>query len=573
VFLLLGCSASGVTVAQTPTFTYQGRLTDASLPANGVYDFEFRLYDESSSQIGAALTREDVAVTNGVFTVSLDFGVVAFNGQPRLLEIAVRSGASSGSFNTLSPRQQISSSPYAIRTLSAAQAETAADSQSLGGVPASAYVKTDDPRLVPGPPIAGSPNYIQNGTNPQSAASFNISGNGTVAGNVSANTINAATQYNLNGNRVLGVVGTGNTIVGLRAAESISGQVINSSFFGNQAGLKTTIGIQNSFFGAQAARENTEGSGNSFFGTGSGAHNTTGTFNSFFGYLSGLNNETGSKNTFLGEEAGSGNISGGNNTFIGIGADGSRTDLVNATAIGAFATVDNSNSLVLGNGVNVGIGTSSPTDRLTIKTATSQYGLVHTDGTITMGTFVGGAGQGGYIGTRSNHPLQFFVNDGPASVTLDTSGRFRLNNLGSSGTLSLCINLSNQISFCSSSLRYKTNVARLNNGLDLIKLLQPITFDWKANGEHDLGLGAEDVARVAPLLVIHNEKGEVEGVKYDRIAVVMVNAVREQQQQIELQQNQLKELKELVALQQSQIKQLEKRVLRSQAHQRTADRR
>ena len=48
-----------------------------------------------------------------------------------------------------------------------------------------------------------------------------------------------------------------------------------------------------------------------------------------------------------------------------------------------------------------------------------------------------------------------------------------------------------------------------------------------------MGLGAEDVAQIDPLLVTYNAKGEVEGVKYDRIGVVLVNAVKEQQAQIE----------------------------------------
>ncbi len=54
----------------------------------------------------------------------------------------------------------------------------------------------------------------------------------------------------------------------------------------------------------------------------------------------------------------------------------------------------------------------------------------------------------------------------------------------------------------------------------------------------DVGFGAEDVEKVDPLLVTYN-KGQVEGVKYDRISVVLVNAVREQQDQIEKQQQQI----------------------------------
>ena len=69
----------------------------------------------------------------------------------------------------------------------------------------------------------------------------------------------------------------------------------------------------------------------------------------------------------------------------------------------------------------------------------------------------------------------------------------------------------------------------------MLKRLQPITFDWKDGGGHDVGFGAEDVSKVSDLLVIRNKGGEVEGVKYDRISTVLVNAVKEQQIQIEQQ--------------------------------------
>ncbi len=58
---------------------------------------------------------------------------------------------------------------------------------------------------------------------------------------------------------------------------------------------------------------------------------------------------------------------------------------------------------------------------------------------------------------------------------------------------------------------------------------------------HDLGLGAEDVEKIEPLLVTYNKRGEVEGVKYDRLGVVLLNAVNEQQTQIEQQQQQLQQ--------------------------------
>ena len=112
--------------AQTTSFTYQGRLTDGANPANGNYDLQFALFDGLSggSQIGSILTRAGVTVSGGIFTVQIDFGVSAFPGADRFLEISVRPSGG-GSFTILSPRQQISSTPYAIRTLSAQTADTA----------------------------------------------------------------------------------------------------------------------------------------------------------------------------------------------------------------------------------------------------------------------------------------------------------------------------------------------------------------------------------------------------------------------------------------------------------------
>lgn len=95
-------------------FSYQGYLTDGSGPANGPYDFQFRLYDTDTAgaQIGATFILDDIPVNNGLFTVELDFGVGAFGGGGRWLEIDVRPGGSSGAYTTLSPRQKLTPSPY-----------------------------------------------------------------------------------------------------------------------------------------------------------------------------------------------------------------------------------------------------------------------------------------------------------------------------------------------------------------------------------------------------------------------------------------------------------------------------
>src|SRR5438093_2889246 len=119
--------------AQASSFNYQGRLTDGGTAANGNYDLQFALFDSLSSgaQVGSTQTINTVAVSNGVFTVSLDFGANSFPGASRFLEVSARPSGS-GSFTLLSPRQQITSTPYAVRSLNA----SSADSVPASGVPA-----------------------------------------------------------------------------------------------------------------------------------------------------------------------------------------------------------------------------------------------------------------------------------------------------------------------------------------------------------------------------------------------------------------------------------------------------
>jgi hypothetical protein len=102
-------------------FTYQGRLDLSDNPADGAYDLRFIMYDSDSggSQVGATVTDEDVSVVGGLFSVEIDFGAAAFNGDARWLEIAVRPGDATGNFTVLNPRQPITAVPYAITALSA----------------------------------------------------------------------------------------------------------------------------------------------------------------------------------------------------------------------------------------------------------------------------------------------------------------------------------------------------------------------------------------------------------------------------------------------------------------------
>jgi hypothetical protein len=101
--------------AQGTAFTYQGQLQNNGSPANGRYDLMFTLYTNSTTgnAIGGPVTNSATAVTNGLFTITVDFGAGVFTGGSNWLSLGVRTNAT-GSFTTLAPRQQVTPAPYAI---------------------------------------------------------------------------------------------------------------------------------------------------------------------------------------------------------------------------------------------------------------------------------------------------------------------------------------------------------------------------------------------------------------------------------------------------------------------------
>lgn len=134
-------------------FTYQGRLIDANDTADGLYDFQFKLYDDPNvivgRQVGATIDINELDVIDGYFTAVLDFGAGVFDGDGRWLEIAVRPGEFEdlNEYNLLSPRQQITPAPYAIdaNTLSG---HKVSDFASASHHHDARYVNTDGDKMV-----------------------------------------------------------------------------------------------------------------------------------------------------------------------------------------------------------------------------------------------------------------------------------------------------------------------------------------------------------------------------------------------------------------------------------------
>lgn len=413
-FLLAWMFSAPVAWAQTSAFTYQGTLNDAGTPANGNYDLQFKLFDALSigAQQGATVTLEDIAVTNGLFTVQLDFGAAAFPGAARWLEISVRPGASTGAFTWLVPRQPITTVPYTVRSL------TAANALQFAGSSPSSFVQFDG------------------------------------SGNVGIGTTSPVTRLDVRGKLALDP-GAGNPVVLYTAASGAEQnrylELINAPTFPSASGLKA---------GGILVADN-------------------------YNY-----------------------------------AQPGKNDLV-----------------VKG---SVGIGTAATTNKLSVEAA-SGVGVVSSSSGANGISIFGANNSGGLAGRF----------DGNVSIF----GKLSVSSLGAAGSTSLCRNSSNEIATCSSSLRYKTEVQPFNAGMELVRRLRPVSFKWKSDSAADLGLIAEEVAAIEPLLVTHNQQGEIEGVKYAHLNVVLINALREQQTQITQLQQQLAQQQQRNVHQHEQLKQ------------------
>jgi hypothetical protein len=111
IVMVVWCFSGGLAHGADTTISYQGRLDDGGSAADGPYDMTFSLWNASAggAQVGSSLALLDVPVSEGLFTVELDFGADAFDNSARWLEIVVEG-------TTLSPRQPITRAPYAIQT-------------------------------------------------------------------------------------------------------------------------------------------------------------------------------------------------------------------------------------------------------------------------------------------------------------------------------------------------------------------------------------------------------------------------------------------------------------------------
>jgi len=116
---------------------------------------------------------------------------------------------------------------------------------------------------------------------------------------------------------------------------------------------------------------------------------------------------------------------------------------------------------------------------------------------------------------------------------LDVNGTARLRGLGSEGgTWTIICDGTGKLFKLVSSKRYKTNIKDLETNPDAVLQLRPVRFQYKSSGQQDIGLIAEEVQEHLQELVIYDNQGRPDAVKYDRVALYLLDVVKTQQEKI-----------------------------------------
>jgi hypothetical protein len=384
-----------------------------------------------------------------------------------------------------------------------------------------------------------------------------------------------------------GAVGNDNTASGFDVLYSNTTGKGNTAS-GSHALYSNTIGYQNVAMGDYALYFNTNGPFNTAIGGYALYDNTSGNSNTAVGYTALAPNTTGSNNTALGVEALGGNFTGSYNTAGGVLALWSNSTGSNNTAVGNEAllwSTTGSNNTVVGyqalqgfypstGSYNTGIGEyalfSSSTGSYNValgvgalnNNTTGQYNTA-------SGMFALYGGETGVYNTatgygalynaagRNNTAFGFHagfnLTTGSNNIEISNPGVARDTDtirIGVQGTQTLTyvagiyghpltgsavvVTSSGELGVLSSSERFKTAISPMGSDTAKLGRLRPVTFKLKTDvtGTRQYGLIAEEVAKVYPELVIRNETGRIDGVRYDELAPMLLNELQKQAAEI-----------------------------------------
>ncbi|MDQ2773266.1 MAG: tail fiber domain-containing protein [Bacteroidota bacterium] len=361
----------------------------------------------------------------------------------------------------------------------------------------------------------------------------NLGGSGNCFTGYKAGYTNGAGGYNLFSGASAGYFNdSGNSNVFLGASsgyQNISGS--SNVFIGFDAGEANTTGGFNVFSGYVCARSNTSGTRNVFSGYASGYNNTTGGYNVFSGFASGYNNTTGGYNVFIGQNSGYSNDLGAHNVFTGSYAGNANVNGNNNVFSGEYSGYQSSSG-----SNNAFLGTNS--------------GFQNTTGSNNTA-----------LGSQSDFSATNLTNATAIGyqATVNASNKIRLGN-------SAVTVIEGQVPFTSpSDSRFKYQVRANVPGLRFITKLRPVTYRFdtgkldaftrtgvlpagftpNASAPVQTGFLAQEVEQAAKAVGFDFDAVHVPanardhyGIAYSQLVVPLVQAVQEQQAQIEALQTQ-----------------------------------
>ena len=580
--LALSVPTDGIASPVGTAFTYQGKLDESGIPVTGTVDLELRLFDDpiGGLQTGPTVQLEDVIVQDGLFSVELDLGSVFTNDVALWLELGVRGGAETGAYTLLSPRPKVSPTPLALHA-------TTADL--LDGLDADQLVRADGDSMTGSLEMQDSRIELLEGSHRGGELYADVEGlTLTTPGN---DRVRIDSELHVTERVGIGLADPGQMLHvngALRIGDTVnnsSGSIrFNGTDFEGHDGTgwrsftsgaegfvdltsAQTIGGTKTFTrriaadGGLLAREEiivgtaSQGSHIDLY-TSSGALNLFRVGGSKFGEL-----RTNTENDFV-LQANNGQLRTQGDLYLQFSSSSSFRDLY-ADDVIAHDTLQ----IRDGNGVLQGQFLGSGDDVQFLDGPNDGHLIIrdrlHVSGDSTDRYLTFGAGtaenitfeEGNFsvrdldlrLGASSDGLLRVFGN-AYVSRALDVDGTLDVDDDIELGRNLIFSNLptganDGQVCFddtvigdivirCSSSRRYKQSIARFAPGLAVVQRLRPVSFEWKRSGRPDVGFVAEEVAQLDPLLATYHE-GRVDGVKYDRLTTVLVNAIQEQQAQID----------------------------------------
>jgi hypothetical protein len=356
-----------------------------------------------------------------------------------------------------------------------------------------------------------------------SALYSNMTGSGNIASgsySLKANTTgnsNTASGFSALLNNT---TGSGNTASGsealLGAYDDATGS--NNTAIGANALYSYSTGSKNTASGVNALYSNSTGSGNDADGYGALYENTTGDYNTAVGYETLYSNTTGTENNGAGYATLEANTTGSYNNAMGVKALFENITGSQNSAVGYGALYSNTDgNYNVGLGYFAGFNLTTGSNNIDI----NNRGVAGESGVIRIG--IQGTQSAAYVA-------------GIYGTTVTGSAVY--------------VTPSGQLGVLASSERFKTAIAPMGSNSEKLQQLRPVTFQLKTDpgGTVQYGLIAEEVAKVYPELVIRDQNGRIDGVRYEELAPMLLNEVQQQQQKIAAQAAQLRDVLQQLAV-------------------------